>query len=379
MTAKNLGKGETGIHGNKEKGESGEHISVSPCRFVSPSPFFVPYTRIIFAVALLIIGCTTLTRGQSDPGIDRDVGNPGLGGRNTIQGQIYYPSGRPLDKRITIRISSVRGGPSSTTSDDNGSFIFRRLTDGTYHLTVDAGKEYEIADETVDLIDTGTRRGTQIITVNIQLRPKSEAKNSAATVDAALANVPLAAREMYARALVAAKAGDHAKAIEQLKKALAEYSDFALAWNELGIQNMELGRYAEAASALQSALKLVPAALSTRLNYGFVLLQKKDYSAAESEFRFVLEKNDSLALAHLYRGRALIGLFRDDEAEKELLRAIELGGDEVNSAHRYLGALYSERGDNARAISELETYLRLVPKAKDAGQIREIIKGLRSK
>jgi tetratricopeptide (TPR) repeat protein len=263
-------------------------------------------------------------------------------------------------------------------SDDNGSFIFRRLTDGTYHLTIDAGKEYETADETVDLIDTGTRRGSQTITVNIQLRLKTEAKNSAATLDAALANIPSKAREMYSRALVAAKGGDHAKAIEQLKKAVAEYADFALAWNELGIQNMALGRYAEAAAALRSALKLVPAALSTRLNYGFVLLQQKNYSDAEAEFRFVLEKNNSLALAHLYRGRALIGLFRDDEAEKELVRAVDLGGEEISSAHRYLGALYSERGDKARAIVELETYLRLVPKARDAEQIRAIIKGLRA-
>ena len=48
-------------------------------------------------------------------------------------------------------------------------------------------------------------------------------------------------------------------------------------------------------------------------------------------------------------------------------------------AHRYLGALYSERGDKARGVQELETYLRLVPNARDAEQIREIIKGLRAK
>jgi regulator of sirC expression with transglutaminase-like and TPR domain len=41
--------------------------------------------------------------------------------------------------------------------------------------------------------------------------------------------------------------------------------------------------------------------------------------------------------------------------------------------------MYGERGDRAQAIVELETYLRLVPKAKDADQIREIIKGLRAK
>ncbi|MBA2340346.1 MAG: hypothetical protein H0V88_08110 [Pyrinomonadaceae bacterium] len=46
-------------------------------------------------------------------------------------------------------------------------------------------------------------------------------------------------------------------------------------------------------------------------------------------------------------------------------------------AHRYLGALYKEQGKNKRAIEALEKYLRLVPKATDAAQIRQIIDELR--
>jgi regulator of sirC expression with transglutaminase-like and TPR domain len=106
------------------------------------------------------------------------------------------------------------------------------------------------------------------------------------------------------------------------------------------------------------------------------LLQKK-YAEAEVELHRATDKNDKSALAHLYRARALIRLQGDDEAEKELKRAIAIGGDEANLAHRYLGALYMQRHDNTQAISELETYLRLTPKAEDANQIREIIKELR--
>lgn len=336
--------------------------------------------RLLLLGALLVISRAALVYGQSDPGIDTDIGDPGLGGRNTIQGQIFYPTGRPLDKRVTVRIRSVRGGASSTTSNDNGSFVFRRLVDGTYHLIIDAGKEYELANETADLIDLGSKRLGQTITLNIRLRPKNaEINTNSRTVDAALAGIPEHARELYLQALTSAQSGNHKKAVDQLRRALAIHQDFVQAWSELGIQTMGLGRYEEAEEALRSALKLAPEALSVRLNYGFVLLQRKIYSDAESQFRMVLAKNDALALAHLYRGRALLGLFRDDEAEKELFRAIEIGGEEVDLAHRYLGALYSERGDKARAVTELETYLRLVPKAKDAEQIREIIKGLKPK
>jgi regulator of sirC expression with transglutaminase-like and TPR domain len=77
-------------------------------------------------------------------------------------------------------------------------------------------------------------------------------------------------------------------------------------------------------------------------------------------------------------GRALIGLLRYEEAERECLRALALGGDEARMAHRYLGAIYIERGEPARAVEALETYLRLDPKAAEAAQIRALVKQLRA-
>jgi len=96
------------------------------------------------------------------------------------------------------------------------------------------------------------------MTVNIQLRPKTAPINNSHTLDAALANVPAAAQELHARALVAARANDHKKAIELLTKALALYSDFAVAWNELGVQNMELGRYERSDRSTSLSLETRP-------------------------------------------------------------------------------------------------------------------------
>jgi len=79
-----------GRHGDEERREvRRELISVSP---------FISF-RLLVACDTACHRLYCVTRGQSDPGIDTDVGNPGLGGRNTIQGQIYYPSGRTLDKK----------------------------------------------------------------------------------------------------------------------------------------------------------------------------------------------------------------------------------------------------------------------------------------
>lgn len=52
---------------------------------------------------------------------------------------------------------------------------------------------------------------------------------------------------------------------------------------------------------------------------------------------------------------------------------------EIAPAHRYLGGIYSGKRDYKRAAEELETYLKLSPKAADAERTRAAIKELRSK
>ncbi len=313
-------------------------------------------------------------------GLDSDIGNPGLGGKNTIQGRIYYPSGHPLDRRVRVKINSVRGGQSYISTDDNGSFTILRLTDGTYNLMVDAGADYELANESVQIIGAATRdKLGQTVFVQITLKLKTSAGNPPGVINAALASIPKPARDLYQQALASAQAGDNKKAVEQLKKAIALFPEFPLALNELGMQYLQLNELDRAADSLRSALKLVPEAFLAHLNYGLVLLQQKKYDESESELRLAIAKNELFPATHEYRGRALIGLHRLEEAEKELQRALALGGEQAANSHRYLGAIYMQRGEDARAIAELQEYLRLQPKVKDADQIRQIIKELSAK
>jgi regulator of sirC expression with transglutaminase-like and TPR domain len=55
-----------------------------------------------------------------------------------------------------------------------------------------------------------------------------------------------------------------------------------------------------------------------------------------------------------------------------------LGGDQMKESHRYLAGIYSQKGDKPRAISELETYLKLAPNSEDADRLRQIISDLRN-
>jgi len=313
-------------------------------------------------------------------GIDGDPGDRGTGGKNIIQGTIFLPSGQRLDRRVKVKLTGLANGEQFQMSDDSGAFTFRRLQGGRYMIVVDAGKEFEITNEPADIIEAAQRRGAPgtTITVYITLQPRRNSPGVPGTVDAKTAGLPEAARDLYKQAMESAKAGDPKKAIEHLEKALEIYPNFMAALNQLGVQYMELKEWGKAGEALRKAIGIAPEAFHPRLNYGIVLLQLKDYKAAAAELNRAIQKDGTSGPAHFYFGRAMVSLGNYDAAETALRQTITIGGEEAVEAHRYLGAVYIEKRDSARAADELDMYLKLAPKAKDADRIRAIVKDLRS-
>ena len=300
--------------------------------------------------------------------------------RNTIQGDIITPNGQRLDHPVVIWLASSRG-EISTTSSGNGSFVFRQLGGGRFVVRVDAGEKYEVVSEVVNIVDSGSAgmmsRVGQVYNVQIHLRPKAGQPITKGVVSANEA--PQAAVDLYNKALESVKVGDRDKAIEQLKGALAIHPEFVAALNGLGVQYMKLGNYQHAFEAFNSALLFSPDSFILHLNCGITLFHLTKYSEAEKEFSAALLRNEASGSAHVYRGRTLIALKRFDEAAKALKRAIEIGGEDVKLAHRYLAGIYVEKGENAEAVKQLELYLKASPSSKETDQIKNLIKELNKK
>lgn len=308
-----------------------------------------------------------------------DSGDPGTGGRFVIQGTLYNPAGQRVDRPIRVRLYTPTRGDVTTMTDDNGNFSFRRLSAGNYSIVIDTEKDYEPVNEQINIVQAMRSVSSleDIVPVQIRLRAKGSTSAKPGVISAEFANVPKPALEFYNKALELAQAGKRKEAIEKLNLAIKEYSGFMLAFNELGVQYMRLGELNKANEALQEALKLSPEAFTPLVNHGVVLVLLKRFAEAEKELRSALKSDDKSAVAHYYLGRALAYQGRFDEGESELNKAITLGGSEMKEAHRYLGAIYHARGDDTRAIAELETYLRVAPKADDAGQVRQMIEQLK--
>jgi len=281
---------------------------------------------------------------------------------------------------VLIWLTTSRG-ELSTTSNGNGSFVFRQLGGGRFVVRVDAGEQYEAATETVNIADTGSAgmmsRMGQVYSVQIQLRPKAGQPIAKGVISAN--DPPRAAVDLYNKALESVKAGDRDKAIEQLKAAIAIHPQFVAALNGLGVQYMKQGKYQPAFEALNSALLFSPDSFMLHLNCGISLLHLTKYAEAEKELSAALLKTETSGSAHVYRARTFIALKRFDEAAKDLKRAIEIGGDDVKVAHRYLAGIYVEKGENAEAVKQLELYLKVSPESKETEQIKNLIKELNKK
>jgi Tfp pilus assembly protein PilF len=298
----------------------------------------------------------------------------GTGGGFNIEGRIISPTGKLPDTRVRVMLEHTDTPTRSAVAGDDGTFFFSNLEGGTYTITIDAGKEYETARESVYI-----EEGKVTYNVPVYLRLKPEA-------NPALAGVPKPALDLFQKALDAERKGDNDKAVALLAEAIAQYPQFGLAHGELGALYLKAGQLDRAAEELKTAQKALPEDPQIQMNYGVVLLEKKNFAEAEKQLRRAARKLDKSAQLHTYLGITLIGQKGTDpnemeaklaEAEREFQQAVKLGGDPAGRAHYYLGGIYWSRHNNKKAVEELELYLKQSPKAPDAEQVRATIKKLR--
>lgn len=326
--------------------------------------------RVSLIISVFLLSFVAPSRGQVflPPGAT----DTGLGGGNAIAGTIILSTGQRLERQITVRLQTMTRG-DRVAATDNGGFAFRGLPNGSYTIVIDKEKDFEPYRTSVDIRQyNGSPPQVYNLSIRLQLKAGVEVKPGVLNVE--LANVPAPAVANYQKALESAQAGDRKAAIEQLKQAIAAYPNFMLAYNELGVQYTKLNDLNKADEALRSALKISPDAAMPLLNHGIVLALMGKFEPAVTELEHSLKQREQSANGHFYLGQSLANLGRFDEATTHLSRAVELGGDEMKDAHRFLGAIYLRRGDRERGVTELETYLKLSPNARDADQIRQIIR-----
>lgn len=166
--------------------------------------------------------------------------------------------------------------------------------------------------------------------------------------------------------------GDHDKPVELWKKAIATNPNpryFA----SLGNAYRRVEDYDEAIEAYYRCLEFgkdFPSLPGVYSNLGNTLARLGRYDEAVSHVKMAISMRPDKADYHFNLGNILGKAGRYDEAVPYFETAIKLDPDNVR-AYKVLGWTYARIGDNERAKSCLEQYLRFKP--KDGPQIKGLI------
>lgn len=114
-----------------------------------------------------------------------------------------------------------------------------------------------------------------------------------------------------------------------------------------------------------------------KIKMGAVMMRQNKFSDAVTVLREAVQAEPDSALANFNLGSALLQTGNLDEAEKMLRRAYEIKGAAMAGAQLQLGMVYHQKKDYPKAIEAFESYLRDLPDAPNAAQVRGAIEKLK--
>ncbi len=172
---------------------------------------------------------------------------------------------------------------------------------------------------------------------------------------------------------------DAAETLHQLAKDNASLSGLHAAQAEA---LTGLGELSEARKHLVEALKQTDLSLPARgelhFKLGVLLNREEKFAEAAKELEQAIALDPTAANAHLQLGGAYLQGKKLAEAERVLLKAYELGGNGVGAAQLLLGQIYYMQQKYEPSQRAFEQYLRDVPTAPNAAQIREVVEKLKA-
>jgi tetratricopeptide (TPR) repeat protein len=136
--------------------------------------------------------------------------------------------------------------------------------------------------------------------------------------------------------------------------------------------------WAQAEDAIKKALAAKNAdVVDLKIKLGIVSIRQKKLVEAIAALREATKAEPANALAQFNLGVALFQASNLDEAETVLLNAYKIAGAKMAGAQLMLGQVYFQKENYEKAIASFEIYLRDLPDAPNATQVKEAVEKLR--
>lgn len=268
---------------------------------------------------------------------------------STVRGEVQT-EGLSVETDLVVQLRAPSGSRfvEQAYLHADGSFEFREVPTGDYTLRVMR------ADQIVT---------QQLVTITplsqpLQIHlPKQTAESSPArTVSVRQLRNPVSknALRSFAKAQRYSDAGDHAKAIEELRRTLPDASATGYAHAILSAEYGRMGQTEAAIAELEEALAVMPDSSALHTNLAFELSMARRFDRAEEEARQAIHLDRNCAKAHYLLGYLLLarGASPDEAVEN-----LKLARNEVPKSKLLLGQFYVRSGERAAAKQELREYL----------------------
>jgi tetratricopeptide (TPR) repeat protein len=195
------------------------------------------------------------------------------------------------------------------------------------------------------------------------------------TVSATALNAPEPARKAYGKGAIAMTDEKWAAAQKNFEKAVEIDPNYAAAWSDLGQVLKEQSKATEARAAWEKAVQADPKYVKPYIQLTMLdLEEKKNEDAIAIGGRAVAMNPLEFPELYFYYAVANFNLKHYDVAEVNARRATELdNGHEIPRAEVLLASTLIAKGDRAGGVEHFKKYLEIVPKAKDADQIKRAI------
>ena len=199
-----------------------------------------------------------------------------------------------------------------------------------------------------------------------------------ATISATTLAAPADARNAYEKGQKDIARGKLSDAEKELNKAVGIYPDFAAAWSMLGEVRRQQSNSSSAKEAYLRAISADPQFVSPYFGMAIVAVHEKNWAEVLKYSGETLRLNVSLyPLAHMYNGAANYYLGNLEAAEKSVRAFEKLDKDHHNpDSSLLLSNILLAEHDYAGAGNALEAYLKLVPNASNAPEIKKQLKDL---
>jgi tetratricopeptide (TPR) repeat protein len=291
-----------------------------------------------------------------------------------IQGNVRLSNGDPAPF-ILLTLEPENGGGflESATTDSAGFFSFSNILVGTnYTIVINAN-----GFKTIHRLVMVTAYLTQ---EDFTLEPASGGgePNAGAVVSVENLEIPPKALEQFRKGVGQMEAGDNAAAEASFREAIRIFPRYAAGYRRLSAACANLGRFPEADTAIQHALRLDRKSHQSYAYLGYVYEKEKQIGKAEKAFQESIRLSNADWFAHLELGRIFYNQKNYQGAYPHLVLARKMH-PQLRSVHLLLYNDLVRLDKLEEAMAGIDSFLARFPDDPEAPRMRKVRAALEAK